>query len=75
MSTLVQSLVCIGCNKTPEELTEYVIAAMATRTTPGEYVLRQEGTLNTANGHFACDRCYIEMGMPSGSGRNRWVAP
>ncbi len=37
------------------------------------YVLQEEGTLNTTNGHFLCDKCYIEAGMPSAPGG--WVCP
>lgn len=29
------------------------------------YVIREEGTYNTENGHFLCDKCYIKYGMPS----------
>lgn len=40
-----------------------------------EYVLEEEGTLNPENNHFACDRCYIMLGMPSLPWRmGRWVA-
>jgi hypothetical protein len=30
-----------------------------------EYVLEEEGTLNPENNHFACDECYIRLGMPT----------
>jgi len=29
------------------------------------YVRSEEGTYNPQNGHFLCDRCYINAGMPS----------
>lgn len=38
--------------------------------TPDEYVWREEGTLNRDTGQFACDACYIKLGMPSGP--NGW---
>lgn len=38
--------------------------------TPDEYVWREEGTLNRDTGQFACDGCYIKLGMPSGP--NGW---
>ena len=38
-----------------------------------QYVLREEGTLNTSNGHFLCDSCYIKAGMPSSP--SGWVCP
>ena len=37
-----------------------------------EYVLKEEGTLNPTNNHFACDKCYIKLGMPSSP--RGWVA-
>jgi hypothetical protein len=37
------------------------------------YVIREEGTYNHLNGHFACDSCYIDLKMPSGPGG--WHAP
>jgi hypothetical protein len=30
-----------------------------------EYVQTEDETFNPRNGHFLCDRCYIEAGMPS----------
>jgi hypothetical protein len=30
------------------------------------YIITEEGTYNPLNGHFACDTCYIKIGMPSG---------
>lgn len=30
-----------------------------------EYVLEEEGALNPENNHFACDECYIRLGMPT----------
>jgi len=69
--------ICIGCGKHPRELSEYVEASSAKnygRTiTPDDYVRREEGTYNPANGHFACTTCYCNMGMPSSSGG--WIAP
>jgi len=66
-------LMCIGCGKTPDELSEYVDVARSVCLTPDEYVLENEGTLNTGNGHFLCTDCYIEMGMPSSP--MGWIAP
>jgi hypothetical protein len=37
------------------------------------YVRREEGTFNPANGHFLCDACYIAAGQPSS--RNGWTCP
>jgi hypothetical protein len=40
--------------------------------TPDEYVWQEEGTLNRDTGQFACDGCYIKLGMPSGPNGWRW---
>lgn len=64
---------CIGCNKHPDELEEYIDAAQAEETTPDDYVRSEEGTFNRENGHFLCSPCYIAWGMPSSP--RGWVAP
>jgi hypothetical protein len=61
-----QTLVCVCCKKSPAELEEYVEAAKDEGVTPDAYVLDQEGTLNTRNGHFWCTACYVNIGMPLG---------
>lgn len=38
-----------------------------------QYVEQTEGTYNPDNGHFLCDQCYIEVGMPSS--RYGWKCP
>jgi hypothetical protein len=70
---LFPQLRCIGCDRTPDQIDEYVEAAREMEVSPWEYVRREEGTLNPDNGHFACTACYIEMGMPSSS--RGWRAP
>jgi hypothetical protein len=37
------------------------------------YVKYNEGTYNPVNGHFACDMCYIKLGMPVSPGG--WKMP
>ena len=37
------------------------------------FVRNEEGTLNTTNGHFLCNKCYIEAGMPVRPGG--WTCP
>lgn len=71
MST--NSPLCIGCNKTPDQIEEYVEAAADEDMTPSEYVRKEEGTYNRANGHFACTDCYVALGCPSSP--KGWVAP
>lgn len=64
---------CIGCNKLPEEIAEYVDMAKEENMTPDAYVREEEGTYNPENGHFMCTECYIQAGMPSSP--HGWVAP
>lgn len=64
---------CIGCKKTPGELAEYVDAARDEQVTPDQFVIENEGTYNTENGHFLCTTCYIAEGMPSSAAG--WRAP
>jgi hypothetical protein len=65
--------ICIGCNKQPEELEEYIEAAEDHEISPTEYVKQEEGTYNSLNGHFLCTDCYIKAGMPSSP--TGWKAP
>jgi len=64
---------CLGCNKSAEEIEEYVYAARENELTPEEYLKQEEGTYNYENGHFLCTTCYIAAGMPSGP--RGWIAP
>jgi len=70
--------ICIGCNRTPEEIDEYIEAAqddwgVRPGMTPSEYVIEEDATYNSATSHFACTSCYIRMGMPSS--KEGWKAP
>lgn len=40
---------------------------------PAEYVRREEGTYNPDTNRFACDACYIAIGMPVAP--DGWRAP
>ncbi len=64
--------ICIGCNRTPDELSEYSQELTESHLSPVEYVRQEEGTYNRENGHFLCTNCYIAAGMPSAMGG--WVA-
>ena len=66
-------LICVGCNRPPEAIQEYVEAGKDEDLTPDQYVWREEGTLNKDNGHFLCTECYIDAGMPETDGG--WKAP
>lgn len=69
--------ICLGCNRAPEQIAEYVDAASPENygrpITPSEYVRREEGTYNPNNGHFLCTDCYCAAGMPSSP--SGWLAP
>lgn len=67
--------ICTGCNKTADELDEYIEAAQDVGMTIEQYVREEEGTYNPENGHFLCTNCYIKAGMPSKPHPERWVAP
>ena len=64
---------CVGCNKRPSEIEEYVESAEVEDMTPDDYVRGEEGTYNPSNGHFLCTDCYVRAGMPSSP--YGWVAP
>jgi len=65
--------ICIGCNRPPSQIPEYIEMGQVEEMSPEEFVRQEEGTFNPENGHFACTECYIRMGMPSS--KARWVAP
>ena len=67
--------ICTGCNRTPDQIQEYIEAAKEKRQDPADYVKEEEGTYNIANGHFLCTACYAAAGMPSLPWPNKWVAP
>lgn len=58
--------ICIGCQKHPDHIGEYIDAAAEEEVTPAEYVRMGEGTYNPRNGHFLCTSCYIKAGQPLG---------
>jgi hypothetical protein len=64
---------CAYCGRTPDQIPTYVVCAEESDMTPWAYVKQEEGTYNHDNGHFACDDCYVEIGMPSSP--TGWVAP
>jgi len=68
-------MICIGCNKKPDEIEEYVEMAAIEEMTPNDYVSSEEGTYNPQNGHFLCTECYISCGQPSLPYPDRWLAP
>ena len=64
----------LGCGRTPEEIVEYINEGAANEMTASQFVIREEGTLNPANGHFLCTDCYVKAGSPSAPPPG-WRAP
>ncbi len=58
---------CKVCRKAPEDIEEYVEAAIENECTPEEYVRQEEGTYNPHTKEFYCTDCYINIGMPLGT--------
>lgn len=56
---------CIGCDKKPEEIDEYVQCGKQNNMTPAQFVRTEEGTFNRRTGDFCCTSCYIKLGQPS----------
>lgn len=67
--------ICIGCNKSADEIEEYIESAKESEMTVEQYIREEEGTYNPENGHFVCTDCYIKMGMPSKPYPEKWIAP
>jgi hypothetical protein len=40
-----------------------------------DYIREEEGTYNATNGHFLCDTCYLNAGMPSLPYPESWKCP
>ncbi len=67
----IPSLICIGCRRAPADLD--LSSFLEPGQTPDQFVWEEEGTLNHDNGHFLCDGCYIQAGMPSSP--SGWKCP
>ncbi len=65
--------VCAGCNTRAADIVDYQELGRDAGMSAAEYVLHEEGTLNTKTGKFLCDPCYIKLGMPTAPGG--WVVP
>lgn len=62
----MSKMVCANCHRTPDELQEYVDAALDEDMTPIQYVVENEGTFSPKFNTFYCTNCYILVGMPRG---------
>ena len=58
-------LICAYCERTPEQIGEYIDAAADSEMTPDSYVRAEEGTYNALYSTFACTDCYVTLGMPT----------
>ena len=58
---------CKVCNRKPDEILEYTIAADEEGITPEDYVFKNEGTFNFSTSLFYCTKCYINKGIPLGT--------
>lgn len=57
---------CFRCGKTPDQVGLYAqLAEEEGMLNADAYVRREEGTYSRKYNTFACDKCYIEIGMPS----------
>lgn len=67
---------CFRCGKPAgsfEEYDDFEESEREVRGSRADYVKREEGTYNPDTNRFACDGCYIAIGLPSGPGG--WIAP
>lgn len=67
---------CKRFARTMKEYDDAITDGEGGRVTPAArigYVMHEEGTYNPSNGHFLCDHCYVEEGMPSSP--NGWRCP
>lgn len=68
---------CFRCGKPASSFPEYDYSVREGFEVDGadraDYVRSEEGTYNPDTNRFACDECYIALGMPSGP--NGWRAP
>lgn len=63
---------CFRCGKPASSFSEYT-SNLEERQSFADYVREEEGTYNPETNRFACDGCYIAIGMPAGP--NGWQAP
>lgn len=60
----VEEMICPYCDKTPEEIKEYVDMANEYNTNPFNVVIQHEGTYCRYTGCFTCTTCYMNIGAP-----------
>jgi hypothetical protein len=67
---------CFRCGKPASSFSEYA-SSLEERQSFADYVRDEEGTYNPNTNRFACDECYIAIGMPAGEPGDAygWKAP
>lgn len=63
---------CAYCGRKANEIPGLEWEAEQEDMSAAEYA-REDGTYNPETDHFACDGCYIKIGMPSSP--EGWIAP
>lgn len=63
---------CFRCGKPASSFSEYA-SNLEECQSYADYVREEEGTYNPHTNRFACDACYIAIGMPAGPAG--WLAP
>jgi hypothetical protein len=70
---------CFRCGKPASSFSEYrdMVHEAFPEVSAADYVRDEEGTYNPETNRFACDECYIAIGMPVGEPGNDygWKAP
>lgn len=56
--------ICRRCGKFAHEIPEYQDMAQVLKTTPDEYVLEYETTLEPRTMRFLCSDCFVKAGYP-----------
>jgi hypothetical protein len=71
--TIPPPIICFCCGHLPEEIDSIVDSAKEEGLTPDQWIMKEEGTYNPKSRQFCCDRCYIDLGMPTAP--HGWKAP
>lgn len=56
---------CRYCNKTPDQIEEFVDAGKVTGLTPTEHMINGDITYSPFTNKFSCTDCWIDKGMPT----------
>jgi hypothetical protein len=56
-------VICAGCKKAPEKISDVRESAEVERMSPRDWVVKLDPTYNKRSGHFMCTDCYMERGI------------